>query len=247
VQSNVIILWITAIASLYVAWRMLHPYQITIAFEWSKNILQRMFSFSIMAGISSLGGQIFSFADRLAVGAILGLDAVAYYTIAINIASKILQLSGSVTSALMPAVSTWVASAKFHLVRAYFYKSTAILFILNLILSSILLFFSDIFFRVWLGEIVASQILVPFRFLVIIYALISLNAPAHHIAFGIGLPWLNAIASVTGGILTISLILQLGKSFGLLGAAIANAGYLSVYILLIYVFMYLRKHSQNEE
>ena len=95
-----------------------------------------------MSGISGLGSQIFSFADRLAVGAVLGLEAVAYYTVVISVAAKILQFSSALTSALMPAVSAWMASGAIRRVQAYFLKTTVALFTLNGLIAGTLLVLS---------------------------------------------------------------------------------------------------------
>jgi O-antigen/teichoic acid export membrane protein len=222
---------------------MLQPFDLKFTINRSEKVLHRLFSFSLMSGISDVGSQIFSFADRMAVGAVLGLDAVAYYTIIISIAAKILQLSGALTSTLMPAVSTWMASGDIRRVRAYFLRATASLLGLNFFIASILIAFSAPLLRLWMGEAFTNHILVPFRILILIYALISLNAPAHFIAYGMGLPWINALGSLIGGVLTITLILWLGKSFGLLGVSMANSGYLFIFVLTIIMIIYFQHHG----
>ena len=77
---------------------MLKTFKIRVQIIEVQGILRKLFSFAVMSGISGLGSRIFSFADRLAVGAALGLEAVAYYTVIISVAAKILQLSGALTS-----------------------------------------------------------------------------------------------------------------------------------------------------
>ena len=236
VRSTVAVLWVTAIGSLFVAWRMLKPFNLKFAINRSGQVLRRMVSFSLMSGISGLGSQAFNSADRLTVGAVLGLDAVAYYTVIISVASKVLQLSGALTSALMPAVSTWMASGDIRRVRTYFLKATAALLALNFLVVSVLLIISAPLLRLWMGEAFANHVLIPFRVLVVVYALISLNAPAHFIAYGMGNPGINALMGITGGCLTIGLILLWGETLGLLGIALANSGYLITWGIVGYVY-----------
>jgi O-antigen/teichoic acid export membrane protein len=239
VGSTVVVLWITALAGVFVALRMLKLFNVRFTLAHSKKTLRNLFSFSLLSGISGLGSRIFSFADRLAVGAVLGLEAVAYYTVIISIATKILQFSGALTSALMPAVSAWMASGAVDRVRTYFLKTTAVVLSLNTLIAGLLLGLSSPLLHLWMGDVFASHALLPFRVLVVIYALISLNAPAHFVAFGIGKPGINALTGIAGGCLTIVLILIWAKTEGLLGAALANGGYLITWAIIGYIHVWL--------
>ena len=239
VGSTVVVLWISALAGAFVAWRLLKPFNLKFRIRHSQEILRKLFSFSLMSGISGLGSRIFSFADRLAVGAVLGLETVAYYTVIISIAAKILQLSGALTSALMPAVSAWMASGAIQRVRAYFLKTTAMLFAFNFLIAGGLLLFSAPLLRLWMGDTFASHTLLPFRVLIVIYALISLNAPAYYVAFGMGKPGINALAGVVGGCLAVGLVFVWGKPFGLLGTTLANSGYLITWAIVGYTYFQL--------
>lgn len=247
VSSTVAVLWIMALVSLFVAWQMLQPFKLKFAITHSWEVMRRMLSFSLMSGISGIGGQIFNFADRLAVGAVLGLDAVAYYTIIIGVASKILQFSSALTSALMPAVSSWMTSGNVRRVRSYFLRATAVLLGFNFLVASILLILSDTVLRFWMGEAFAFHVIVPFRILVMVYAGISVNAPAYYVAYGMGIPYLSAIAAILGGLLTIGLIFLLGPGWNLTGAAVANLGFITTFIQPIGVWIYLRSRLQEEK
>lgn len=241
VKSTIVVLWLTALLALFISWRMLKSLRVKFYFIWRKDIPRRMLSFSAATGLASLGSKVFNFADKLAVGAVLGLDAVAYYTIIIGIASKILQLSGALTNALMPAVSQWWTAGDFKRVRTHFLKSTGILGVLNLLIAVVLIILSQPLLRLWVGIDFTTHVLVPFRFLIVIYALISMAAPAYHVANGIGTPWINAFASILGGVFTIGSIILFGNKSGLLGVAVANGGYLINLVLIIFVMVSLQK------
>ncbi|MBN2117229.1 MAG: oligosaccharide flippase family protein [Anaerolineales bacterium] len=245
VGSTVGVLWIAAFGALLIAWRMLKPLHLQYLQVLSRKTLQKLFSFALMSGISGIGSRIFSFADRLAVGAVLGLEAVAYYSVIISVAAKILQLGDVLASALMPAVSAWMASGTIRRAQAYFLRATGAVLAINFIVANVLLGLSAPFLRLWMGELFADQALLPFRILIVIYALISLNAPAYHVANGIGIPWLNALGSLLGGSLTIGLILWLGNMSGLMGVAVANAGYLFNFLLIIVTIGFFQSKIQK--
>ena len=87
-----------------------------------------------------------------------------------------------------------------------------------------------------MGDAFTAHVLVQFRILIVIYCLISLNTPAFFVAYGIGRPGINALTAVLGGCLTVGLIFMWGETFGLLGAAIANSGYLITLVITGYVY-----------
>lgn len=245
IMSTVVVLWITAIGSWWIAIHILEPYNFKFSIANAKIITRSLFSFSIMSGISGLGSLIFNAVDRLAVGAVLGLDAVAYYSVIIGVTSKQLQLSGAVTGALMPAVSAWMASGNLKKIWGYFVKSTIVVFGLNFFMASILLLISNSFLNAWLGQGFAEQVNIPFRILVVVYALISLNAPAYYVANGMNNPGINAFSTILGGTLTIGFIFFLGAKYGLTGAAIANGGYLVSWAIILDVYMRLRRNNNQ--
>lgn len=247
VKSSVFVLTVSAIISLIIAFRMLKPFCIKINLHFSKIIAKRMFFFTLMSGISGIGTRIFSFADRIAVGSVLGLDAVAYYTVIVSIASKILQFSGVLTMSLMPAVSTWISSGSINKVKDYFFKSTKILVFFNLLLVMVVLIISKPFLTIWLGGEFTSLVLFPFRILVLIYAVISINSPAYHVLNGIGHPWVNALTAISGGLLTVFFIYFLGDKIGLIGVTLANIGYVFTFYQFWRVIKYFGKFKGEKQ
>lgn len=239
VGSTVVVLWISALISLIVAWQMLKPFNLKLTRTNSREIIHKMLPFAFMSGLSSLGSQIFSFVDRLAVGAVLSLEAVAYYSIIISVASKISQLSGALTGALMPAVSSWTASGMIHRVKSYLSRATVVLLAVNILIATIIVIIARPLLSIWIGNDFATITVAPFQVLIIIYALFSLNAPAYYVAYGMGKPWINALMGIIGGGLTIGLIIIWGKTYGLIGAAYANSGYLVTLIIIRYVYWYI--------
>lgn len=244
VSGTVLLLWLAACISWGVAFHLLRPFHLHFSLAAALAALRQLFAFSAQAGLAGLGSQIFSVADRLAVGAVLGLEAAGYYAVISAIVTKILQLSGALTAALMPAVSAWAAAGDFRRVRAYFLRATGLLALINLGLAITLIAISEPFLRLWLGTDISQHILTPFRILIIVYALISLNTPAYFVAYGLGRPAVNAFAALGGGGLTIFLIFAWGKTAGLDGAAYANSGFFLSWVIIAYVLFTLFKKTR---
>jgi O-antigen/teichoic acid export membrane protein len=184
-----------------------------------------MLRFTALTSVSGLGSLLFSMVDRIAVGITLGVSAVAYYVVAVGIATNLLTLAGVLTQPLMPAASSWVSSGQWERARNFLRRSTLAIAALELTLASVLLLFSRPFMDLWLGEGFAPRALTPLRILVLVYAVIAISAPAYHIANGSGFPRIPAVTGIVGGLLTVLLILLFGWLWGLPGAAWANCGY----------------------
>jgi O-antigen/teichoic acid export membrane protein len=233
VLGTVVLMWLFGLGSLVIAFRMLRS--LGVQFLFSSAHLRKMFSFMAFAGLRGIGARAFSSMDRLAVGFVLGLSEVSYYTVAIGIANKLLSLSSTLTQALMPAASSWYATGKRRRLWTYFKRSTVALTILNLGLGAVLITLSGPFLRLWVGDDFARHALMPFRILVLVYALMSITAPASNIADGIGLPWINTFGALGSGLGTIWLIAVWGRTSGLEGVAWANAASWIKFVVPAYV------------
>ncbi len=186
--------------------------------------------------VSSLGSILFGSVDRIAVGAVIDLRAAAYYAVSIGIATKLLALNDVLTRPLMPASSSLQRAGEIDTVRRQLRVATAGVAALSASLGAILLIFSEPFLRIWLGPAFAENSLSTFRVLVVVYAVIALVAPSYHVANGIGYPWICAAGGIVGGATTIALIVVLGREWGVVGAAWANAAYLVTLVIPVYIF-----------
>jgi O-antigen/teichoic acid export membrane protein len=233
VLSSLCVLSLTAIASVAFGIRSLRQMGATALFR--RDYVRPTLSYVLFTGTSSLGTLLFSSVDRLAVGAVLGLRAVAYYTVSIGIATKLLSLADVLTRPLMPFASARFGTGEFESVRERFRRVTASVAAGSLTCGVLMLLLSGPALRLWLGPAFAHHALPTFRVLVVVYALIAVSAPGYHIANGIGAAWICAAAVLAGGAATIGLIFVLGPLLGVVGAACANAAYCITLVIPAYV------------
>jgi O-antigen/teichoic acid export membrane protein len=184
-----------------------------------------MLTYVVFTGLSSIGAVFFASADRVAVGAVLGLRAVTYYTVAISVANKLLAFADVTTRPLMPWSSSIFASGERQRVRRQLRSATAGVAGVTLAAAAVLLVLAGPLITAWLGASVAEHVITPFRILVVVYAALAIASPAYQVANGIGQAWICAVCAVAGGVATIVLIVPLGREWGVVGAAWANAAY----------------------
>jgi O-antigen/teichoic acid export membrane protein len=229
--STVVALWAGALAIMIAAVVML-PSPLVIG-SWSWRQLRILLPYSFFSTSTGLGAQLFSSVDRITVGVVLGPTQLAYYSIVVGAATKINQVAGLLWQGLVPATSMLAINlgGRERIVRSLSY-ATVLSVILMLTTAGVLVAASLEGLRVWLGFDFAYHAIGALQILIVVYAVFSVNAPAYHIANGIGAPWINALLSLLGGALTIALIAALGRRWGLNGAAFANAGYLIVLLTI---------------
>jgi O-antigen/teichoic acid export membrane protein len=184
---------------------------------------------------TALGHVLFASVDRLVVGAVVSVSAVAYYSVSIAIAVNLLAAADMLTRPLMPAVSDWARRGDWQTIRICLGRVTAWIAVVELLIGTALILLAHPLLTVWLGQEFSSQGTTAFRVLVAVFAIVAVGAPAFHVANGIGRPWITAVGGATGGALTILLIAALAPRWGIVGAAVANVAGLTALLPLIYL------------
>lgn len=246
ILSTIIVLWIVCFISWIIAIILIKSYFIKPKFVYSRQKNKLLYAF--YSGLSGLGSAIFSYADKIMVASVLSFEAVSYYSIVIGIATKILQLSGAITASLMPATSIWNSKKNYKYIYNYFINFNFFIITLNIIIMLIMIIFSEKFLQLWMGANFTKIAIMPFKILIIIYTIITLNTTSYHIANGMGYSNINAIFGIIGGLLTIGLIKIFGEIWGINGAAMANIGYFITLFIPIIIFIkiiYLNKSTLN--
>jgi O-antigen/teichoic acid export membrane protein len=116
-------LWFVSIVSLIVGYRMLRA--LGVHFVVSRSQVRLTARFVTFSSMSSAGTALFNASDRVVVGMVLGVSAVAYYTVIVSVASYILSVADVLTRPLMAAVASWVSTG--CRVRSYLVRSTALI------------------------------------------------------------------------------------------------------------------------
>jgi O-antigen/teichoic acid export membrane protein len=233
ILGSVCVLWAVALTSVAIGFRFLRRLGAEIVF--SRAYARQTLSYVMFTGATSLGTLVFGTVDRITVGAVLGLQAVTYYAVSIGIAGKLLSLADVATRPLMPASSALLGQSRAGVAYDYLRRSTTAVAAASALVATLLILGSGPFMRWWMGNQFAGHALPTFRVLIVVCALVAVAAPGYHVANGTGYPWICAATTIVGGLATIGLIVVLGRSLGLVGAAWANAAYCVTLVIPLYV------------
>lgn len=117
----------------------------------SRAALSRLFAFGTWVMLTNLIVPVFVYLDRLLVGSLLNLDAVAYYAAPYDLASKLLIVPSSVVGVLFPAFSGLAARGADEELGVVLARSTKYIAAMMVPLVIVLWLFSDAILQAWLG------------------------------------------------------------------------------------------------
>ncbi len=186
--------------------------------------------------LSTLGSQIFSQADRLVVGSILGASVAAIYAAITSVAGQINSLSAIGVQPLLPEVSRLLAAQDAVYARPRLRRALEANAIVALALAVIFFAFAARILALMLPGLPVDDFVLPFRLAMVIYALYSLNATGYMLCLGLKATRETAAIVLCSALLAIASIALGASKFGLNGAVAGNAGYQLAWLLTILGF-----------
>ncbi len=220
-----VFLWVLLVESLvlavYVAWNI----RLLPVLSWLPTLcfqeVRGLVGYSSHAFIAQLSSSFAYHMDKFLLAYFLGPAAVAYYSVAVGSASKILVLAGVLSAFVFPrAVGLNAAAASDALCHLYLRASRFTLLVLApLLVPAVLL--TPMLLRIWLGPQFAAKSAASMQVLITAYFLAAVSVVPSHIYNGKGNTKISAIYATIGTAMNVSLCLILIPRFGIIGAAVA--------------------------
>jgi O-antigen/teichoic acid export membrane protein len=190
---------------------------------FNRALLVRLLRYGGWVTVSNLSGPLLVYADRFAIGALLSVGALAYYTGPADMVNRALVIPASLGSTLFPAFSSLQAVGAMPKLEDFYARSLKYLVVVMgppLLLVGV--FSRDILVR-WLGPVFAQNGAVPLRILAFGIFLSSIGLVPYGLLQGAGRPDITAIFHLLELPVHLTLVWLLVSKFGLVGAAIAVA------------------------
>ena len=115
-----------------VLWRCIR--RLLPALAWRKPgaaIRRELLGFSTYSFLSRFAGLSYAYADKLIIGALVGVTGLAYFTVASTLANRILSLTFRLSSVLFPAASALAARGELERLRSLYLKVSRYVVFLN--------------------------------------------------------------------------------------------------------------------
>jgi O-antigen/teichoic acid export membrane protein len=210
---------------------------------WRKARAIEIFNFGKWVWLQSLGSSIFSTADRLIVGSLLGPVDLARYSVCLQLAQQIQTVPAAGAQVLFPAISNRIGAGQAFQRLAI--RGSLMVAALVLVLGGGLWFFSDRILQIWVGPEIALGSTVVLELLTLAFVLLGINVGPHFGLYGMGKSGVVALINSVAGCIAIIIAIFAIQRFGLVGAAWARLGYGAFVCLDIFVFgRELRKRAR---
>jgi O-antigen/teichoic acid export membrane protein len=231
----------TALLSLLLTPRLLPGFFARVRF-WDREAAWRLISYGGWVTVSQVVSPLFSYLDRILVGAFITLSAVAFYTVPQEALLRLLVVPMSLTATLFPALSQHsIVAGKKEASHQLYYRSVKYLFLLMVPLTTFLLVFAEDILMVWVGAEFAAESTTVFRILTVGMLLATLAQIPSTALQAFGRPDLPAKFHVVEFPVMLALNFVLIPTLGIMGAAITWSARLLLDAFLLFGSVY--RHS----
>jgi O-antigen/teichoic acid export membrane protein len=204
-------------------------------------------SFGGFTWLQAVSGVIFSQADRLLLGTVLGASSVSYYGICVQMAQPIHGLTAAGLHFLFPHLALRFASGKLASLRRPVYLATAVNTVLAAVFTAGLMLVGPPLLGLWMGRAFADHADGLLAVLAAGFGLLALNVTGHYAMLALGKVRLVTATNVAGGIAMLLAMAAWVPGHGLSGAAWARLCYGPITCLIYWPLLRsLRKSPANE-
>ncbi len=178
--------------------------------------------FSAHSYLSRLAAMLHQHADKLIIGALAGPVALAFYTVPVQLAGRILGLTYRLGSVIYPRVSELAATGQQSQLQSLYLDATRLLTYLNFAVLAVIALAGAAFLERWVGaEFVAAGY--PVLLLVTLALLAdSLTTLPSLVNDGLGHPQVSGRFALARGLVGVPLVCAGTLLTGITGAALAH-------------------------
>ena len=196
-------------------------YSFHVKFKVKKNIIKRIWKFAggimLISLVSALNTQM----DKLAISALLSLETLGYYTLAVSLSSVILAFATPFSSAVLPRFTNLYSDGKAEEAFTLYRKISLFLSITVFSIYANMMFFSERLFFVWTGDVeLASKAYLYLPYLAFSMSMLAIAVIPYSIALANGYTRLNNIMGLVSLFVTLPGYWIATNLFGGVGAAI---------------------------
>jgi O-antigen/teichoic acid export membrane protein len=203
--------------------RFVGPAVFRIAFD--REITRQLAPFGGFTWLQAVSGVIFGQADRLLLGASLGVSAVAYYGIAVQLAQPIHGLTAAGLHFIFPQLSSRLATESFTSLRRPILTAFAINLAAAFTLTAAVILCGPRVLTLWMGQSFADHASPLLPLLAIGFGLLALNVTAHYTLMAVGSFRIVTALNMAGGLLMLAVMDALITAHGVAAAPLARLCY----------------------
>ena len=217
------IIWLRVLLSLLNAlWLAVAIRRLLPGLHWlapQRQTLRDMSSFSAYAFLSRVAALSYAHADKLIIGAVVGLQALAVYAVAATVGNRVLGLMYRVSAVLFPAASALSASGDEARLKSVYLKLSRYVVYVNLSVLLLLGVFAEPLLRHWVGADYSVGGALVLQLVALGQFVDSLTNLPSLVNDGRGHPRITGLFAIARALLGLAVVYGLVQRFAIVGAA----------------------------
>lgn len=224
-----------------VLWRSIRRLLPALRWRWPERKLRTgILGFSAYSFLSRFATLSYAHADKLIIGALVGVTGLAYFTVAATLANRVLGLSFRLSGVFFPAASALAAGGELaRLDRAYL-KATRYVVYLNAAMLVLLAVFAQPLLALWMGADFARSGAAVLALMALSQFVDSLTSLPSLVNDGMGHPRLSGLFAVARALVGLGIVYLGVSGWGIVGAAWGHLAASSVFTLAFIVAVHGR-------
>jgi O-antigen/teichoic acid export membrane protein len=203
-----------------VLWRSVRHLLPALRWRWPELGLRAgILGFSAWSFLSRFAALSYAHADKLVIGALVGVTGLAYFTVAATLANRVLGLTFRLSGVFFPAASALAAGGELaRLDRAYL-KATRYVVYLNAAMLVLLAVFAYPLLRLWMGADFARSGAAVLALMALAQFIDSLTSLPSLVNDGMGHPRVSGLFALSRAVAGLGIVYVGVAGWGIVGAA----------------------------
>ena len=231
VLLRVVLSALNAVVAAAASWRLIPDFRLS----WpSRTIARQLASFSAFSYLSGIAAACYAHADKLIIGALVGMASLTYYVIPSTLINRVLGLTFRLSSVVYPAASELESLRQFVQLKAIYFSATRYVFYLNACIVVLACLFAEEILHYWMGEEFARQGALIMVLTALAMLVDSMTNLPSMLADGMGHPRVTGLFSVFRAVVGLVATFVFATLWGIVGVA---AGHLLVSVVMAASFL----------
>lgn len=178
-----------------------------------------LLGFSAYSFLSRFATLSYAHADKLIIGALVGVTGLAYFTVAATLANRVLSLTFRLSGVFFPAASALAASGEFARLDRVYLKATRYVVFLNAAILVLVAVFAHQILGYWMNDAFARNGATVLAVMALAQFVDSLTSLPSLVNDGMGHPRVSGLFAVTRALAGLAIVYLGVAGWGIDGAA----------------------------
>lgn len=197
-------------------------------------IRRELLAFSAYSFLSRFASLSYSYADKLVIGALVGVTGLAYFTVAASLANRVLSLTFRLSGVLFPAASSLAATGQLERLNRLYLKASRYITFINAAVLVLVSVFAWPILYFWMDASFAANGALVLAVMALSQFVDSLTNLPSLVNDGMGHPRVTGVFAMCRALLGLAAVYAGVLGWGIDGAA---WGHLAASSLLVTAFM----------